>query len=975
MGDTSDNQNAPPSGLPPAPPGVPGGPAPPAFTPVQEAAAKAVGAAAARVVLERPEAQRTAEDVSNGLLRGFRDVHRKHHGCVHGTLKVPAGLPANLQQGVFAHATTYMAWIRFSTSNKRQGADTSPDGRGVAIKLLGVQADGGWIPDGDGKRFGVQDFLFLNAPAFFAADATTMRAAAELEADDQFPSDFFVAPGNLAGFAALVRMAKSQANSPLDLVYYSQTPFQFGPNDIVKFRLRPLHAPAPAPNVRGPNYLFDALDAALSPGKAKAGSAYTFALEVQLWVPQFPLDDATAVWDEAVSSWKVVAELEIPPQAFATELRMELAENISFSPWNGLAAHTPKGTLNRARLYAYHASRTARYGLNGLLEDGLPKYTVKEWQEYQKEPNAVRSTPPEIEISKLKDGILGARSLFPRLGAAVNTIASSFAFPPFVLLMLLGAGVITQHCSQEAWFCAPVALIPYKPPSDSAIPRADLVSDATPGTEDRVWMFRYAPAGAEGSAGIPYWLFEVLPNLFPQHFGTRGNWSEFGFQLEDDQTYYKSYHKLPRGLILTQAVADLGGNQFTLDLQLVTFNCATCHRGEYIDEKSHQSVFVDGMPNLGLDAAGYKLAVFSCFREPGFTAPNVINAINKELGAVNAPALTLLEEGLYAAIVAKARRDAFAKPLEWMALEPANGLGRLDAFGALRFEFLGYAPQSGKIATVDLPSIWNQRREWRERHHWDGNTVSTRARNFGAIIGVGGTPETLRKQNIADVGDWIEKLKAPKYPFARASKEILQRGQGVYQSYCAGCHGTYTDTTVDPSAIATLVSRPTCMTDGLRPPNGVAASPPAGGAANPQPDDEYTDMYRLQAIDQDFVERLNNFGANVGMWAQNAFETRQGYLCPPLDGIWARAPYLHNGSVPTLRDLLDPDGRPVAFERGNPMYDTVNGGFMTVPYPGRRTFRFDVTQPGNGNRGHRHVVPDDPDHSQRDALIAYLLTL
>ena len=96
------------------------------------------------------------------------------------------------------------------------------------------------------------------------------------------------------------------------------------------------------------------------------------------------------------------------------------------------------------------------------------------------------------------------------------------------------------------------------------------------------------------------------------------------------------------------------------------------------------------------------------------------------------------------------------------------------------------------------------------------------------------------------------------------------------------------------------------------------------------------------------------------------FRKTNGYANQPLDGIWARAPYLHNGSVPTLRDLLDePAKRPGIFYRV---------GFVSeVPEEnGRRFFRYDVSVPGNGNGGHTYgtALPDD----DKRAVVEYLKT-
>lgn len=77
----------------------------------------------------------------------------------------------------------------------------------------------------------------------------------------------------------------------------------------------------------------------------------------------------------------------------------------------------------------------------------------------------------------------------------------------------------------------------------------------------------------------------------------------------------------------------------------------------------------------------------------------------------------------------------------------------------------------------------------------------------------------------------------------------------------------------------------------------------------------------------------------------------------PLDGLWPRGPYLHNGSVPLLRDLLTPPaGRPVTFLRASDVADRGNGGFVTMPCNTAalvlRGSCFDTQLPGNGNSGH-----------------------
>jgi hypothetical protein len=109
-------------------------------------------------------------------------------------------------------------------------------------------------------------------------------------------------------------------------------------------------------------------------------------------------------------------------------------------------------------------------------------------------------------------------------------------------------------------------------------------------------------------------------------------------------------------------------------------------------------------------------------------------------------------------------------------------------------------------------------------------------------------------------------------------------------------------------------------------------------------------------------------------WKFSAFRKTDGYVSVPLDGLWLRAPYLHNGSVPSLADLLEPpDRRPKQFWRGYDVYDQVNVGFVSSgPEALRQGTFYDTSKSGNGNAGHQYGT-DLPAESKR-ALIEYLKT-
>ena len=139
-----------------------------------------------------------------------------------------------------------------------------------------------------------------------------------------------------------------------------------------------------------------------------------------------------------------------------------------------------------------------------------------------------------------------------------------------------------------------------------------------------------------------------------------------------------------------------------------------------------------------------------------------------------------------------------------------------------------------------------------------------------------------------------------------------------------------------------------------------------------------TDRHRLDSYTFDFAANQYSLYPD-SQYRFTHFHKTQGYANQPLDGIWARAPYLHNGSVPTLRALLDdPKDRPARFYRGNDVYDQVRGGFVTdvagdpADPRGARYFLYDTSQPGNGNGGHRYGM--DLTAADKDAIVEYLKT-
>jgi len=125
----------------------------------------------------------------------------------------------------------------------------------------------------------------------------------------------------------------------------------------------------------------------------------------------------------------------------------------------------------------------------------------------------------------------------------------------------------------------------------------------------------------------------------------------------------------------------------------------------------------------------------------------------------------------------------------------------------------------------------------------------------------------------------------------------------------------------------------------------------------------------------------NTIFAGYGDERFSHFRKTFGYANSPLDGIWLRAPYLHNGSVPTLRDLLEPSAkRPKTFYRGYDVYDQKKVGFVgdVAEDKGKKFFLYDTDETkeqGNSSKGHEGKrFGTELSVPEKEALVEYLKT-
>lgn len=268
---------------------------------------------------------------------------------------------------------------------------------------------------------------------------------------------------------------------------------------------------------------------------------------------------------------------------------------------------------------------------------------------------------------------------------------------------------------------------------------------------------------------------------------------------------------------------------------------------------------------------------------------------------------------------------------------PASGPGRNDAFGLLSAGLLG-APQP--YAPVKYGLVWNlESRRW---VHWDGNTQSPIGRNVLASLGLGapllGTRALLDIATLKRQTDLSERIRAPRYPWP-VDAAAAQRGAASYRVHCAACHeGPENDTRLH-------------------------ATEQIG-----------TEPRRAQSFTTLQADRFNKLLAELdapGYQPSSVPGIRgtQRYWAPSLAGVWARSPYLHNGSVRTMQELLSaPPARVTSFRRGSRVYDTEQMG-----YTDEGAYLLDTASPGNSNGGHDHGT--GLSGAQKRDLIEYLKTL
>ncbi|RDV24600.1 hypothetical protein DXV75_12945 [Alteromonas aestuariivivens] len=441
---------------------------------------------------------------------------------------------------------------------------------------------------------------------------------------------------------------------------------------------------------------------------------------------------------------------------------------------------------------------------------------------------------------------------------------------------------------------------------------------------DPQMRFKYGSIGSEYDAGIPFWIYMVLPQMFPEYLPGNGGYTSLGLPWEEGQ------------------VLPIGFTRKTIGFDRVGNNCAMCHTTQYRVSEETSPVYVIAGAGHTVDIEGMFTFLIRSAKDPRFNADNIL----EQIGMIHD--LPFIDKLLYRfAIIpiTKKRLLEREEQFAWMFREdfPDWGRGRDDPMNLTKY-FMLNTPMDDSYGPADIPSIWNLQKYDPEllSLNWDGATHDVHSVVIDSALGImGAEPHDKREflEEVAWLQDYLRTLPPPKWPFA-IDGALAEEGKTIFDQQCAGCHAS--EQTGKPMPLAMVGTSPARR---------------------------YT-WNRQNAID------ANRIVSDAGIERAGLVEEElPGYVAQFLDGLWLRGPYLHNGSVPTIRDLLLPaDQRPVSFYRGYDVYDQQNIGFVSQGSKAQRYGTLlDTRVKGNSNQGHEfgtQLMAAD-----KAALMEYLKTL
>jgi mono/diheme cytochrome c family protein len=432
----------------------------------------------------------------------------------------------------------------------------------------------------------------------------------------------------------------------------------------------------------------------------------------------------------------------------------------------------------------------------------------------------------------------------------------------------------------------------------------------------------------------------------------------------------------------------------------VGFTCAACHTNQ-LDYKG-TGIRIDGAPTLA-DNFRFSDELVAALQATVADDAKFDRFAHKVLGtSYGTASARQLRQDVRTATDALATRQRVNKPGH------PYGFARLDAFGAILNQVLGAdldQPQNYRPADapVSYPFIWDTPQS--DLVQWNGAAPNADggmlARDVGETLGVyanvsvthnsdpfKGYASTTNVIALGQIEKTLASLWSPQWP-AQILPPIdtakAAQGQAIYQQQCASCHAVIDRTNPKRRINAVMISVDKTETDPVMATNFVMRAADTGRLQGAKVTDLLSPTFGPEATGVDILTNVV-VGTILGQKPESAVAGVTEYLkiqrartfpprsykARPLNGIWATAPYLHNGSVPNLWQLLQkPADRVKQFYVGSREFDPVNVGYDTQPFDDG--YQFDAALHGDSNAGHAWGTQLSDD--QKWALIEYLKTL
>ncbi|MBX3744976.1 MAG: hypothetical protein KF833_06670 [Verrucomicrobiae bacterium] len=436
----------------------------------------------------------------------------------------------------------------------------------------------------------------------------------------------------------------------------------------------------------------------------------------------------------------------------------------------------------------------------------------------------------------------------------------------------------------------------------------------------------------------------------------------------------------------------------------VGVTCAACHTGQL--RYRGVGIRIDGGPTLA-DAESFFFdlaAALTATQREDAKFQRFARAVQGGGGDPSGAAeLRAKLEAVTGDIVARNRRN---RPTPGAGMP---GYARLDAFGNIFNEVAGHdlgVADNVKPpdAPVSYPSLWDtpqmDRVQWNGIAHNGG--IGPLARNIGEALGafarvniqpergLEGYESSVRVENMGLLEKWLDTLWSPQWPekfLTAINASKAARGRGHYDRHCVSCHALLdrtnpsrriqvvlvpiSETKTDPGmatgalrqvATGRLKDRPSLVVLGTRFGDSALAADILGNAVAGTIIGQPVPAFEAALEEYMAIRTVSTVPTPV-------------YRARPLNGVWATAPYLHNGSVPNLWSLLQrPEERPVEFHVGNREYDPVHVGYQTTPDADGVSSVFDTRRPGNANTGHAWGTTELSDEEKWE-LVEFLKSL